>query len=277
MATWINNGKNLAILAVLFFFAACSSTPSKKERQANIYFGAGTQSLISQDYTEALANLIKANELSPDHPGILTNLAMAYYFKGEKDMAIKILNQAIKVKKDNSDAKVNLASIYFSDGNYNQAEKIYKDVLKDLTYEKQARTYYNLGLVEQKKNNQKSAYQYFEKSVKEDGNYCPGFFQLGFIDYERRQYNKALRNFKEASMGTCTEAPAPLYYQALTYIELKRFNEARVKLDEIDAKFGNSDYATKARRKMVEVNQIEQNHTIQDSHASRKMLESPEF
>ncbi len=277
MARWMNNGKNLAIIAVLIFLVACSSTPSKKERQANIYFGAGTQSLMTQDYTDALANLLKANELNPEHPGILTNLGMAYYFKNEKEMAIKILNQAIKIDKDNSDAKLNLASIYFNDGDYSQAEKIYKQVLKNLTYEKQARTYYNLGLVEQKKNNLKAAYQYFEKSVKEDGNYCPGFFQLGVMDFDRRQFNKALKNFKDASMGTCTEAPAPIYYQALTFIELKRFNEARVKLDEIDAKFGKSEYALKARRKMVEVNQIEQNHTIQDSHASRKMFESPEF
>lgn len=269
--------KNIIIMAMLIAVSACSSTSNKKKQQADLYFGAGTQSLITKDYTDALMNLTKANELDPENAGILTNLGMAYYFKGERDLAIKTLNQSIKIDENNSDAKINLASIYFNDGDIAQAEKMYKLVLRDLTYEKQARTFYNLGLIELRKKNTGAAENYFNRSVKEDSNYCPSLFEIGLLQYEKRQYSQAYQNFKDATMGTCYESPAPHYHQALSLIGLRRINEARVKLDEVDARFGKSDFAVLARRKMMELNQIEQSQMTEDTHSSRKMVESPDF
>ena len=79
-------------------------------------------------------------------------------------------------------------------------------------------------------------------------------------------------------MGTCYESsPAAHYYQAMTLTSLKRFNEARLKYDEIDVHFKKSDFAAKARMKLMELNEIEKNNPTVESHASRKLLESPEF
>src|SRR5665647_1123166 len=220
----------------LLILSSCASKKdSLNQKQANLYFGAGTQSLIDQKYTDALASLLKANELDPDNSQILNNLGMAYYFKGERDLAVTNLNQALKIDEKNSDARVNLASIYYKDGNYDQAEKIYKVVLQDLTYDKQARTLYNLGVMQlQVRKNMASAENYFLKSIKEDENYCPSHFQMGIIHYKQGSFNKALRNFKNASLGTCYESPASHYYQALTLTELHRYEDAHLKFAEID-------------------------------------------
>ncbi len=270
--------KIFVILTLVIFLAACSSKSEKTKHQSQLFFGAGTQSLMTQDYTDALTNLLKANELDPDNAGILTNLGMAYYFKGERELAVKTLKKSIELNDDNSDAKLNLASIYFKDGDFNNSEKIYKSVLRDLTYDKQARTLYNLGVIELQRKRLSSAENYFKKSIKEESNYCPSYFQLGLIQYEKKQLNLALKNFREASMGTCYDSsPAAHYYQALTLTGLKRFNEARMKYDELDARFKSSDYAAKARSKMMELNEIEKNNMSEDTHASRKLLDSPEF
>ena len=265
------------IATLLLGLISCSSNSAKKMRQADLYFGAGTQSLMNQDYTDALTNLLKANELNPNHSGILNNLGMAYYFKGERDLAVSTLNKSLKVDSSNSDAKVNLASIYFNDNKFEKAEALYKNVLKDLTYEKQARTYYNLGLLEIRKNKFKESLAYFNKSVKEDPNYCPSLYQIGLLHYEQRQYTTAHKSFKEATMGTCFDSPGPHFYQALSLIGLKRYNEARVKLNEVDTRFGKTDFGLKSRRKLLEIEQIEQNDHSENFHASRKMLESPDF
>lgn len=270
--------KYLFVSLMAFIVVACSSTADKKRKhQADLYFGAGTQSLVSQDYTDALKNLLKANEMDPENPGILNNLGMAYYFKGEKDLALKTLKRAIDIDENNSDAKVNLASIYYRDGDINSSEKIYKQVLKDLTYEKQARTLYNLGVIELQRKDKVAAENYFRKSAKEDENYCPAFFQMGILQYERRQYTQALKNFKEASIGTCFNSPAAHYYQGLALTGLKRYNEARMKFDEIDARFKQSEYAIKARARMAELNELNTNNVSETFHASGKVLESPEF
>ena len=267
---------SLLVLSMLLLTACASKSDKLESKQAALYFGAGTQSLMEQQYTEALKNLLEANRLDPENSDILNNLGMAYFFKGERDLAIKSISQALKINPANSDAKVNLASIYFKDGRLNEAEKIYKNVLKDLTFDKQARTYYNLGVIELARNNSVAAEKYFKKSIAEDENYCPSFYQVGLMNYKRRQFNTALRNFKEAAMGTCYDSPASHYYQALTMIELRKYDDARIKLDEIDTRFKKSVFAVKARQKVLDLNEIEKNKS-NVSHASGKVLESPDF
>jgi len=266
----------LLVFSVLVLTSCASKEASLKQRQADLYFGAGTQSLIDRQYTEALKNLLEANKLNPNNSEIQNNLGMAYYFKGERDIAVTHLKRALELNDKNSDARVNLASIYFKDKNYEAAEKIYKEVLRDLTYDKQARTHYNLGMLSLARQNPVAAENHFKKSINEDDNYCPSYYQLGLIQYNRRQFNSSLRNFKEATMGSCYENAAPHYYQALTFVELKRYDDARVKLDEIDTRFKKSVYAVKARELSIDLQTIEKNKST-ESHASRKVLESPDF
>lgn len=266
-----------AILCLALLGACASKKEGMKSKQGELYFGAGTQNLLDQEYTLALQNLIKANDLEPNNSEIMNNLGMAYYFKGEVDLAVKYLEQAIILKDKNTDAKVNLASIYFNQGKADEAEALYKKVLKDLTYEKQARTYYNLGIVEIDRKNTDAAEKYFKRSLVEDDNYCPAYFQLGLMQFKRRQFNTALKNFKEAALGTCYNAPAPVYYQALTLAELKQYEDSRIRFEEVISRFAKSDYATKARAKTLELNKIESRYKMEDMHASGKVLESPDF
>ncbi len=278
MLSWnIMRSTFFIILSLLVMTSCASKDQELKEKKVGLYFGAGMQNLMDKQYTEALKNFLKANELDPNNSEILNNLGMSYYFKGEKDLAIKTLKQALKINEENSDAKVNLASIYFREKRFSEAEKTYKKVLKDLTYDKQTRTYYNLGVLELNyKKDTVAAETYFKKSIKEDDNYCPSYFQLGVIQYNRKQFKSALKNFKEASMGDCYESPAPHYYQALAMIDLGRFDEARVKLDEVDTHFKKSGFAVKARAKAIELSKLE-NRKSSESHASRNVLESPDF
>lgn len=279
MFNFAKNSSTLAMLMAAFILGACASKSKDiASKEAVIYFGSGTQSLMNAQYTDALTNLLKANSIEPNNPLILTNLGMAYYFKDERETAVKYLEKSIELDPENSDAKLNLASIYYNDGDIDRAEKLYKLVLKDLTYDKQARTHYNLGMLElQKRSNAVAAENYFKKAIKEDDNYCSAYFQLALIQFNRRQFNTALKNFKESTMGTCYESPAGHYYQALSMLELKNFLDARLKFDEISTKFSKTVYGVKARTKAIEINDLENRHKASGSQASRKLLDAPEL
>lgn len=270
--------KVLPIMLSAFVLTSCSSKKNALEnKQADLYFGAGTQSLMAGEYTEALKNLLQANQLRPKDSEILNNLGMAYYLKGERDLAMKTFDEALKHDPNNSDAKINIASVHFKEKDFKKAEGIYKEVLRDLTYDKQARTYFNLGMVElEYRRNLEKAEEYFKRSVKEDDNYCPSSYQLGLIQFSRKQFNTALRSFKDASMGTCYNSPAPIYQQALTLIELRKLEDARLKLDELETRFSKTPYAARARTKIIEINGMTKNKII-EAKSSSKMLESPEF
>lgn len=274
----VKNVSGLVLLAVLFTLVSCASKPREMNKRAQIYFNAGTQSLMTRDYTEALTNLLRANELQPDNADITNNLGMAYYFKGDETLALKCLKRTLELDPKNSDARANIGSIHYEAGRFQEAEAVYKEVLKDLTYDKQARTYYNLGILElDKKKNTQQAMTYFKAAIKEAEDYCPAHYRLGTIYYGNREFNKAYQSFREATMGTCVESPAAHYNQALTLIELRKYNDARIKLDDIQNRFQKTVFAVKARSKMLELDEIENQYRTLEVRSPRKVINSPEF
>lgn len=247
--------KSAIFLFALLVLCSCSSkTKDLEDRRAALFFGAGTQSLIDQKYTDALNSLLKANELNPNNPEILNNLAMAYYFKGQTDLAIETLKKTLKLDPKNSDAKTNLASIIYRQGDVEQAKNLYQEILKDLTYDKQARTYFNLAAIEiNHSRNKRKAEEYLNLAIKEDENFCPAYTVLGKMHFERGHFKTALSNFRSAGLGTCYNNPVPHYLSALTLIKLNRFDEARIKLSEINNRFTQTVYGIKARSLMLEI------------------------
>lgn len=270
--------KSISLCALLTLLVSCASKQDKmKRKQSELHFGAGTQALINRDYNSALSNLMKANELQPGQADILVNLAMAYYFKGHKDLAIRSLNEALKIDPKNSDALVNLASLHYEQNNILDSERLYKRVLEDLTYDKQARTYYNLSLIEsEKKKNYAAAEKYLHLSIKESSNYCPAHLKLGLIKYQQRKYKRALDSFKEASSGTCYEDPTPHFYLGLSLERLGRHGEARMKFEEVVNRFPSAPVAASARAKVIEL----RGHSPELQTSSNQFstqLNSPEF
>lgn len=247
--------KNIVVCALLAATVSCASKQDKiDQKQSELHFGAGTQALINKDYNSALSNLMKANELRPGQADVLVNLAMAYYFKGHKDLAVRSLTEALKIEPKNSDALVNLASLHYEQNQIADAERLYKRVLEDLTYDKQARTYFNLSLIEsEKRKNYTAAENYLHLSIKEDTNYCPAHLKLGILRFQQRKLQTALTAFKDAASGTCYDDPTPHYYQGLTLERLGRKGEARLKFEEVVNRFPSSPVAVSARTKILDL------------------------
>ncbi len=274
----LKNVSGVVLSALILTLVSCASAPKVMDKKAALFFNAGTQSLMSKDYTEALTNLLKANEIQDNNPEILNNLGMAYYFKGDVNLALKCLNQSLKLDPRNSDARTNIASLYYEEGRIQDAERLYLEVTKDLTYDKQARTYYNLGVLElEKKKNATMAESYFLQSLKEAEDYCPSHYKLGTIRFNRREFHKAYQSFREATMGVCLNSPAAHYQQALTLIELRRFTDARMKLDDVENRFRDSSFAAQARTKMMELNELEKRNKTLEARSPGKVIQSPEY
>lgn len=262
------------ITASLF---SCASKPKEidpRVKKANIYYAQGTRNLIAKEYTSALQNLLQANTLNPNNSNIYNNLGMAYFFKGSIDKATRFVQGAIKLDPKNTDAQMNLATIYMGQNKIEQAESIYKDVLKNLTYEGQYRTYYNLGLLNLKKNNVSSAISYFKQSLKESETYCPAHFQLGNIYSKAGQYAKALDKYKEATLGVCYENPEPQLQQALMMIKLENYDQATFKLQDIIERFPYSEYQARAQRALnnIKINERQKNSESVNNQEDRKIL-----
>ncbi len=249
-----------ALFLSLIFLLGCSSTPKNEfkemtpqRKKAELYYDYGTAALVKQDYTKALTNLRKAIEIIEDDSRYHNNLGMAYYFKKDNRSAIKHLTRAIEIDPKNSDAKNNLASIYFYLGKFSQAEDLYIQVTKDLEYSKQFRVYYNLGLLNLKKNRTNKAISLLERSIKENKSYCPAHFQLGLLAYDDHNYHQAANYFENASLGNCADNPLPYYKQAEALSQLGEYGKALVKLEEVTERFPKSKEAVLAARRIQSI------------------------
>lgn len=270
------------ILTLTLVMTSCSSNNKKvsaKEKRAKIYYAQGTRNLVDKEYTKALKNLIESNTYVSDSTKTHTNLGMAYYFKKNKTLAINHLKHAIELDSKNTDARLNLATIYMEDNQLELAENHYQAILKDLVYEKQFRTYYNLGVLELRRGKIVKAQSYFKSSIDINENYCPSFFQLGKISYKKANYKRALKMYREATMGTCYENPEPHYLQALSLIKLKRYSDAKIKLEEMTEKFALTKYEAMAQRAIIKVNALKKSSIDQKMNAKnyKRNILTPDF
>lgn len=269
----------LTILMLTFIAVACSSGKdvTKQSKQADIHYSYGTEELLNKNYTQAISHLLQAAQLDPKNPEVHNNLGMAYYFKGEKEQALAHIRKALELDPKNTDAAVNLASLLFERGDMAGAEKQYLHALKDHTYEKHARTYFNLSLIELRRRNTTKALAYLESSTNSEEGYCPAWFQKGMISYQSRRFKDALGHFHKAQMGTCVSDPAPLYWQAATEIELGNYLNARMKLDDLQTRFGSTSYGPLAQQKLSELNILENNPNHNPGQTSSKPAVTPSF
>jgi Flp pilus assembly protein TadD len=84
-------------------------------------------------YDEALAELRKAVQLSPDSPAFIANLARAHVASGRRSEAVKLLSDLKKHSTPNYSNAAEIAMIYVSLGDTDQAmnwlEKGYEERL----------------------------------------------------------------------------------------------------------------------------------------------------
>jgi outer membrane protein assembly factor BamD (BamD/ComL family) len=93
-----------------------------------------------------------------------------------------------------------------------------------------------------------------------------------------KNYRNALAELKEAVKGLCYQNPMAHYYQGMTLLQMKKYDDARLKFSEIQTTFRKSPFANKAHARMIELERIESNtNQSDDVQATRTVLESPDF
>ncbi len=270
----------------LLVLASCSSSDKSAdekntiEKRAEIFYNEGTRNLIEKTYTEALANLLKAKELDPKDSKIRTNLAMALYFRNQKEMAINELTEAIRLDKKNTDAHLNIASIYLENKNFKAAKEHLKLAEQDLVYPGLFRVYFNLGVLELKLGDRKSAFAYLQKAVTEKTDFCAGHLKLGQLYTEEMKYTDAKKEFDLSLQGTCINEPAPHFYSAQSLVNLNRFEEAKTKYKYVIEKYPNSEYGKLAENNLRKLNNtevIEQFSKNNETELNDEVIETPNF
>lgn len=241
--------KALFLAAVALFFGnGCASQTAQnlKDKKGDIYFSAGTEALMAGNYAEALGSLQEAVRYMPNSAPAWNNLGLAFAGKGEDGRAEESLMRALKADPKFTDARANLGALQIKLKRRKEAEKNLKEVLKDLVYPRVAQTHYNLSVIYGEWRRPLLAEQQLKLALKADDRYCSAWYQLGMIQKERGEYEKAGVSLEKSVEGQCFKNPRAHYEISALYLKTKETARAKSKLLDIIQLFPESDWARKA-------------------------------
>jgi len=267
----------LIILASTLIILSCASSKKERtalEKKADLYYSRGTGHLMKKNYTKAIKNLLQANKIAPNNSKTLNNLGMAHFFKNDKQNAIALIQKSLKIDPKNTDARVNYASILFHEKKYLSSEKQYKKVLKDLTYEKQQRTHYNLGLLYEKINKKKSALKSYRQALKIDPYYCPANYKIALIAFKKKKFNLASKQFYNATKGSCYNNVLAHLFQARSLRQIGKTKNAIKKYELILKEFPSTKYEEIVQKGLVNAkNELNESETGLDIASIKEQYE----
>lgn len=104
----------------------------QNQAKAKEHFEKGVNYSLKKEYDKAIAEYLESLRFNPDVAAVHSNLAFAYFDKGNLDLAIQENKKAIVIDPTNSNAFYGMALIYENMGNKMEAIR-YWEQFKKLT------------------------------------------------------------------------------------------------------------------------------------------------
>lgn len=244
-----NSVRIAQILFTSFLFWGCAHTTPKKSELADLRMQMGISFIQKENYPSALQELLIAEEYDPSNPLIHTNLAFVYFMRDRIDLAETHYKKAIALKPDFTDAKNNLARLYIENGKYNLAIPLLNEALKDLTYNDYPKIYENLGVLEFKRNRYTNAKIYFRKALESNQNNCANRLFLGRSLLELKDLPQATLELNK-SVSACKNLGLDdaHFYSAIALFRNKQRESAMLRFEEMIKLYPNGKNTPQAKR-----------------------------
>lgn len=170
----------LLLLSVLniILISSCTTLDHRKTT-AKAIRTIGEEYLNKRNYTSALRELLKANEIYSNDPFLQYDLGLAYMGKGKYFIAINQFKKAIKLKSDYSTAKNDLGVAYMAVNQLDEAIKCFNEVKNDLLYFTPHFPLSNMGWAYYYKKDYKTAKKYFTEALMHKADFIQAHRGLG--------------------------------------------------------------------------------------------------
>lgn len=227
---------------------ACTSPKKADKERAVLHMQMGTGYLQQGQYPQAMAELMKAEQLDSSNPKILNNLGLAYYVRGKTKQAEAKFRLAIRADKNFSDAKNNLARTLLDQDRPGDALRILNEVEGDLTYQFADKTYANLGMAHFNLGNYQKAENYLLRSLEIRRQNCVTANYYGRTLLELKRTEESAQVLDQA-VEYCRSArfEEPLYFSAMSYFSLGVKEKTKARLEELLKDYPKSKYVAKAK------------------------------
>lgn len=246
-----SNWRLLGLILMLACLAGCASSLQQKE-QALSHMRLGDSMLQEGRPTQALAELIKANDLDPNNPVIRNVLGIAYLEKGLVRQAIFQFEKALTLKPDYVEVHNNLGAALLRDGRAKEAIKEFDKALEDPLYATPQFVYYNLGRAYYSLADYDKSREYYQEAVKLWPSYSLAYHGLGQTLKAANDREGAAEAFKKAIEYAPTFAHAH-FDLGEVLVELDQLSLARLAFKEVVNLVPDTPLGKKAQQRLKEL------------------------
>lgn len=245
-------------IVILVIFSACligcagSQGPTPKEQRARATRNLGEAYMAEENYTRALRELLKAEDMTPDDPYVHNDLGLTYLAKNNPEKAVEHFKRAVELNPDYSAARNNLGSAYVSLGKWDRAIECFEEVSKDLLYMTPHYPLSNLGYVYYMRGEYQKAENYYRQSLDMKRDFPKALHGLGLVYLANGDLRKAVKKLELAVEKAPTAAS---FYLDLgrAYTRNHNYNKALQTYKKAAAIAGDTELADKAEEKAREV------------------------
>jgi type IV pilus assembly protein PilF len=167
-------------VSIIFCFAACTTTNMEvRKKQAEAGRRLGEAYIKKGNYTLALREFLKAQELYDNDKFLHDDLGLAYMGKGRLDLAVEHFEKALAIDPDYAPATNNLGTAYLEKKDWNTAIKYFKEVAGDLLYTTPHFPLANLGWAYYNKGEYELALKYYQEALEINSQFLNALRGLG--------------------------------------------------------------------------------------------------
>ncbi len=187
-------------ISVLLVFPACGpKTPTQQNRQqAEAIRELGEAYMAEGNYTMALRELLRAEQLNPNDPYLQNSLGLTYMARGRHQSAVDHFKRAIALNPGYSPAKNNLGSAYVALEDWDKAIESFEAVKDDLLYATPFFPLSNLGYVYYRKGEYEKARAYYREALAMERRFPRALHGLGLVSLATGDVDDAIHRLKEA-------------------------------------------------------------------------------
>jgi tetratricopeptide (TPR) repeat protein len=230
------------VLFVLFFSAACVSTPmvekSKdgktkdiKSATYTLHYNTGLSRLISGKPTYAMVEFLEAEKYKKT-PELYYSMGQTCYELKRYVLALEYFNKTLLLKRDFSKAYVGRGIVLIALERYEEAITELKKSLNNIIFHEPESAYYNIAIAYAKMNNYESAVASLKTSIQLNSRYIPAYLELGRI-YQKMGKLEYSASVFLGILEYYPELPQAHYMLGMVYLEQKKYFAAEMEFKKV--------------------------------------------
>jgi Tfp pilus assembly protein PilF len=185
-------------MLLAFTVLSCAASLEKRKQQSRVTRELGEAYMREGNYTNALKEFIKAEEIYPNDHLLQNDLGLVYMAKQRFQKAKEHFNRAIEVKPEYAAAKNNLGTVYLATEDWDAAIDVFEEVLGDILYATPHYPLSNLGLAYYNKGAYRRAESYYSKALEIKPNFALALRGIGKTYLALSDNAAAISSFEKA-------------------------------------------------------------------------------